>query len=803
MGYELNRLMEQYGVKTATIAPYGGAANPGSAPVAPTAPVAPEALRAKPVMQPGIDRTAFRADMQDWRGDKKQFAMDTKAYANAGPQHQTALDQFEKDKLGFEEATRKYGIDKPVYDTYVDSYQDRMRSTPMYNSPQFMTGDQTYTPTWNDQLAPPTYSFPASPTPTYSSSPAGPGAPGGMKFFNQVGFGNNAKYEPFVPTGPVDLSQYMYDPVRGGYVKKSGAGYYGMPGRGYADGGSVEGLSQKYEDEDRLGELIKSLALSGPAASDDAPIQYSDAYGPFDEAYDEMGPNARTLPSEEVEARPVALSPEEIDAIIAAVPVAPDDYPLPFGAAEEIVAPMPEGEPVVVTLPDPATLPLAEAPPEFKELVERYAAGDTAALDQIPARDGSPYEKPAYEKLELKEPATGIESTGIDLTAPAAEAEAEAAAELESMASKYESAPSMRSARRNSYHDELAAARLKSQAEQTAFEQMIGKMMASPEDAADSKAEMYFRLAAAFGSPTKTGHFGENLGLASKEMADYQKDRRSQTAERRKLAMEVQKMKMGLARDEYTTLRTLAAEEMRDERAMQAALLKEYIASGKPQSTAGKQALDEGFTPGTPDFKKRVGDIADLNIQKQAMAIQTAMAGMAAAQGNLAVAQGNLELKKQQLESSQKKLSGPEIKMKQESEDAIANAKQSLADLKEAFRLNPNSLGGGWMDKGQQWLYESAGSKDPKIVNTRIINNLLGSQGLAKMRSIFGGNPTEGERAILLELEGIGSKTLKEREAIMKRAYKVTKDRLEREEKRLKDISSGAYRTTEPSIEGE
>jgi hypothetical protein len=95
-------------------------------------------------------------------------------------------------------------------------------------------------------------------------------------------------------------------------------------------------------------------------------------------------------------------------------------------------------------------------------------------------------------------------------------------------------------------------------------------------------------------------------------------------------------------------------------------------------------------------------------------------------------------------------------------------------------------------------LAEAANSKDPVIVNTRVINNLLSSQGLAKLRATFGGNPTEGERSILLELEGIGAKTKDERGKIIMRAYTVLQDRMAREQARLDKINLGAYRTTSP-----
>jgi hypothetical protein len=119
--------------------------------------------------------------------------------------------------------------------------------------------------------------------------------------------------------------------------------------------------------------------------------------------------------------------------------------------------------------------------------------------------------------------------------------------------------------------------------------------------------------------------------------------------------------------------------------------------------------------------------------------------------------------------------------------------------LKQAYSLNSNSFEGGWLDKAQRAALEAAGSKDPKVVNTRVMENLLGAQGLAKLRATFGGNPTEGERSILMELEGIGAKTRDERAAIMKRTYSVLADRVKREQKRLLDITTGKYRMTEPA----
>lgn len=340
---------------------------------------------------------------------------------------------------------------------------------------------------------------------------------------------------------------------------------------------------------------------------------------------------------------------------------------------------------------------------------------------------------------------------------------------------------------RQSYTEDVAAARQRARAETDAFNEMIQRSLSDPESAQASKAEMYFRLAAAFGAPTTTGAFGENLGLAAREMAGYSRGQQQSAQRKRDLLLAAQQMKMGAAKEDLAAVRALEAESMKDRRALGQEMIKEYIASGKPQSDAGKRAADMGLAPGTPEYQAKVSEFTDLDIQRKLGDIDSKLKA-------LDLAGQNMELR----EKMSARLTPTELKMKVEAEDLVANGQQALDDLKQAYKLNENSFEGGWLQKAQRVALEAAGSKDPKVVNTRVMENLLGAQGLAKLRATFGGNPTEGERAILLELEGIGAKTKEERAEIMKRAYTVMKERVTREQKRLKDIGSGAYRMTEP-----
>jgi hypothetical protein len=278
-------------------------------------------------------------------------------------------------------------------------------------------------------------------------------------------------------------------------------------------------------------------------------------------------------------------------------------------------------------------------------------------------------------------------------------------------------------------------------------------------------------------------------------MGEYTK---GQSALKKQLQLEGQKIKMQGAKDDLTTLRTLAGEEMKDKRAISAELLKDYIKSGQPQSTAGKQAQDEGLKPGTPEFQKRVAQIADANVEKQMATINATLA-------NMSVAQSNLLLNQQKFDESKKnaaKLTPGEVKLKSETEDALTALDSSISAVKKAYALNPKTFDTSLPDKAQRVLLEKTGSKDPKVENTRIMENLLSSGAVEKLKTSFGGNPTEGEREILLSLEGLEAKSVKERGEIMKNTYKKMLAVKAARQKRLNEINQGLYRDTAPASEG-
>lgn len=348
--------------------------------------------------------------------------------------------------------------------------------------------------------------------------------------------------------------------------------------------------------------------------------------------------------------------------------------------------------------------------------------------------------------------------------------------DLEGLLSKYQAGAT-------SYGSELAAARGAAARETKAFNDLLEKAMNSQVEQGPSKAEVYFRLASAFGAPTKTGNFFENLGEAGKTLAEVQKQERDANKANRtlklQLGIEGQKAKMTAAKDDLNTIRALSAEEMKDKRALVTELIKEYVASGKPQSDAGKQAKDMGLTPGTPAYQSKVDELVKNGIDARLAQINATLAGL------------------QLRERESAKLSPAEVKIKTETEDLLGGTDSAMKALKEAYKLNPNTFDNSITDLAQRKILEAAGSTDPKVVNTRVMETLLGEQALSKLRAAFGGNPTEGERKIMLDLQGIGSKSIQERGKIMLNAYEALQASRVRQQRRLNDINAGLYRQTE------
>ena len=358
---------------------------------------------------------------------------------------------------------------------------------------------------------------------------------------------------------------------------------------------------------------------------------------------------------------------------------------------------------------------------------------------------------------------------------------------------------------------EFRAARTASEAKTTAFNAMLEKAIKGQDDNKPSNAEMYFRLAAAFGAPTKTGNFFESLAEVNKSMADQAKETRlagkAGQALKLQLGLEGAKAGMTAARDDVTALRALASEEMKEKAAAERELIKEYFKSGEAQSTFGKQAQDEGFTPGTSKYQARVSALSDEALRKTtagadaaAAAAQASLASINRGDAAAALAQAKFDEAKAKAKKAATQLSPPELKLKIETEDMIGTTEQAMNNLRRAYALNPTTFDTSLPDLAQRKILEAAGSKDPKVIATRELENILEKAALSSLKATFPGAISDGERTALMNTVGLGAKSIEERKLIMEAGYEALKSVSERSKKRLKLITEGLYRTTTPAI---
>ena len=780
MGYELNKLMKQYGVATPGMVRYTGPAAPGAAPV----------------------ESAYTGK-KDSPGDAAKFAAD---------------------KAAFDEAMRKYNLGQKEYNQYRTDYMGRIGATPMYYDQQFYTGpsageayvkatpnfssinDQTteaqkrdlYRNLRNEGFSDQTIRDAAATrfgkqavADEYWNALTADNQPTTTNVNKGIGVDQyNTNITDWIAKNPTATAQEMRNQMdKYGISAYDVARARGTPGSMWGDTplaaptygaipASIANQSQQYKtdyykrlrdigytDADIRGEATKTF---GKLPDADWNYLRTQAGYPSPVFVDPVGPPISTPPPEEIN---IGLDPN----------LNPNDglqrggvmklakkYQL-GGAVRKFSIGGNEGEPV-----DP-----------IEALIRERGGVPGTTSPVVPQATPVVTDLPPAAVTRSVAPVTDSPAAKPVTPPPAATTPVSpAAGDLMSMMNRYLSAESM-------YGPELKTARERVSQENTAFQKMIADAM-KLDGAAPDKAEMYFRLAAAFGAPTKTGHFTENLGLVGKELGEYAKDvrtaKKADRALRLQLGLEAQKLKAQSAKEELASLRTLTAEEMKDKRAV----MLEYIKSGAPQSEAGKAAKDMGLIPGSQEYNDYVNKYIERKFEsgdlyKQAM--------LAVAQGNLAVAQA----REGRATQTAGRLTTAEIKLKAEAEDAMGSIDDAMTSLKRAYSLNPNTFDGTLIDIGRRKILEQTDPKDPRVLATREQQNLLSKGAISNLRTAFGGNPTEGERKALLDLEGIDSKSKEERAQIMRNTYKLLKARRNREQKRLNDISAGLYRETTPS----
>ena len=124
----------------------------------------------------------------------------------------------------------------------------------------------------------------------------------------------------------------------------------------------------------------------------------------------------------------------------------------------------------------------------------------------------------------------------------------------------------------------------------------------------------------------------------------------------------------------------------------------------------------------------------------------------------------------------------------------IQGAEQALEYLKQAKALNDKAMGGlGMGALATVGTLLPSAIRPQTIDDTRELDNLLQSGALPQLKSIFGGNPTEGERKILLDVQGSSGQTAAVRKGIFDRAEVAIKARAKFASDKAASLRAGTY----------
>lgn len=126
--------------------------------------------------------------------------------------------------------------------------------------------------------------------------------------------------------------------------------------------------------------------------------------------------------------------------------------------------------------------------------------------------------------------------------------------------------------------------------------------------------------------------------------------------------------------------------------------------------------------------------------------------------------------------------------------DENAQAAIGVMDtLRQAKQLNNQAYSGYGALIRAKTSSNLPGQTDPKADATIQLDNLIREQALSSLKLTFGGSPTEGERAMLLELQASTEKTPEQRAKIIDKAISMADRKLRFNQQKAESLRGGTY----------
>lgn len=130
-----------------------------------------------------------------------------------------------------------------------------------------------------------------------------------------------------------------------------------------------------------------------------------------------------------------------------------------------------------------------------------------------------------------------------------------------------------------------------------------------------------------------------------------------------------------------------------------------------------------------------------------------------------------------------------------EADEKVQAGRTTIDNLNKAKILSKQAMSGplaGKLGYAASFLGESSDTGKAGIA-TEDLHNLVTSNALQQLKTIFGGNPTEGERGILLDIQGSVNKPDAVRQKIFDRAIEAANKRLTFEQQRADQLRGGQF----------
>lgn len=207
-----------------------------------------------------------------------------------------------------------------------------------------------------------------------------------------------------------------------------------------------------------------------------------------------------------------------------------------------------------------------------------------------------------------------------------------------------------------------------------------------------------------------------------------------------------------------------------------------------------------GLQPGTPEFQKAILDNYNKAGGEDDYANRAAMAQKLGMTPDDPRYQSFVLTGKMPREDAQA-LTAVDKKAILEADEMVAVNEGAINALKQAKALSPKA-NAGWFSGTRatlgnnlpDWMVPDDYVSSPESsVATQDFDNAIVGQALTQLKAIFGGAPTEGERKILLDLQGASNLQPEVRERIIDRAIAAAERRLEFNRQRAEEMRGGTY----------